>query len=158
MFLNMLFIAAIIILDQLVKFWAVMVLKPIHTIPLIDGVFHLTYAENFGAAFSIFEGKRWFFIAISVVLIIGIVFWLYSHRQSMYPMCRWALVMITGGAVGNLIDRIRFGFVVDMFDFRLINYPIFNIADCFVVIGTAVLCCYILFIDGKKVKSNGGGY
>lgn len=143
-------ILCIIVLDQTAKYLASVYLKPTpsQTAPLIKGVFHLTYAENRGAAFSILQNKRTLFIVVTVMFIIFAVYYLLRHRNE-NVLVKISLSMILSGAIGNLIDRVRFGYVVDFMDFRLINFPIFNIADCGVVIGSILLGYYLIFIAEK---------
>lgn len=140
-------VAIMIIADQLVKHWAFTTLQAQHTILLIENVFHLTYIENRGAAFSMFArfDSRWIFVALAVVIsiIIGVVL---SKKIMQTATGRWSLVLIAAGAIGNAIDRVVRGFVVDMFDFRLINFPVFNVADIFVVISFIGIAVSILFI------------
>lgn len=110
------------------------------SIPLIEGVFHLTSHRNRGAAFGILQNQRWFFILITVLIVVGIVYYLRRLGRSK-PLISYALALILGGAVGNFLDRLLNGEVVDFLDFTLINYPIFNIADSAIVIG---VCLFIL--------------
>jgi len=143
-------ILAIVGLDQLTKFLVVQHLKPIHTYPIIKDVFHLTYAENDGAAFSIFAGKQLFLVVFTIIMIsflIGL-----TYRICQYDgqwLAKISMIMIVGGAIGNLIDRMRLNYVIDMFDFRLINFAIFNIADSFVVVGVILLAFVTFFGDVK---------
>ncbi len=143
-------IAAMIAVDQLVKYWAVSVLKEAGTIPLLDQVFQLTYVENRGAAFSMLRGKVWFFVVFTIV-VVGIIIYLLRTGRIHGKMGRWSLYMVIGGAVGNLIDRIFRGYVVDLFDFTLIHFPVFNVADILVCVGGVLFCVYYIFLaDGKK--------
>ncbi len=151
--------AAIIAADQLVKAWAKTSLMDVGTIPVIKDIFHLTYAENRGAAFSMLEGQRWFFIVLtSVMLVVIAVAFFKEFFKGIWG--KTTLVFIFAGAVGNFIDRVWLGFVVDMFDFRLIDFPIFNVADIFLTVGAIMGIIYILFIDkdlfkeDKKVKND----
>ena len=151
MVLYVILVFAIITIDLLVKLWAQNTLMDIGTIPIIKDVFHLTYAENRGAAFSILEGKRWFFIILTAVMLIVIALAFFKN----YFKGVWGkttLVFIFSGAVGNFIDRLMLGYVVDMFDFRLINFPVFNVADIFLTIGAIMGIIYILFIDKDLLK------
>jgi len=144
---------AIVVVDQLVKYWAQTVLMSLGTIPIIQDVFHLTYAQNKGAAFSILQGQRWFFVVITVI-IVGVLLWMLYKNQLCNLWGRLSVIFIIGGAVGNFIDRLRFGYVIDMMDFRLINFAIFNVADMFLTVGGIMLIIYILFMDGKKEDKN----
>ena len=152
-----LYIAAIlvmIVVDQVVKHWAFIVLQPQHTIPLIENVFHLTYIENRGAAFSMFAkfDSRWIFVALAAVITLAICYAL-SKKLMQTALGSWSLVLIAAGAVGNAVDRVARGFVVDMFDFRLIHFPVFNVADIFICVGGVLFVIYFMF--QHKDKPNG---
>lgn len=158
MLLSVILIAVIVGLDQWTKYMTVEHIKPVGTLPIIQDAFHLTYVENRGAAFSILQGKRVFFVVLTLIVVAMILFLLYRKAKG-EPLLRASLVMIAGGAIGNLIDRMVLGYVVDMIDFRIINYAVFNVADCFVVVGTILLAVYILFFDrvllnDKKKEQN----
>lgn len=133
-------VAVAIALDQLTKHLAVIHLKGIATLPLWEGVFHLTYRTNTGAAWSIFSApdQRWIYMTISTVGILAMLACLLFWRE-LSPLTRVGLAMMAGGGIGNMIDRIARGFVVDMLDFCLINYPVFNIADTFICVGAGVI-------------------
>ncbi len=146
-----LIIILIIVVDQIVKYLSVVFLKPVSTIPVLDGVFHLTYCENTGAAFSIFEGARWFFIIITSLFVIFILFLVFSGRvQSVVGS--YLLSVVAAGGIGNLIDRIYQGYVVDMFDFRLINFAIFNVADIAVTCGGIAFVILYFVKKGEIIK------
>lgn len=139
-------LAGLIAADQLVKYWAFTVLQPQHSIPLLDQVFHLTYVENTGAAFSLFaqSPSRLPFILLAVVVAIAA---LYAIRRGLIQtvLGRWAVTLIAAGALGNAIDRLWRGFVVDLFDFRLIHFPVFNLADVCICVGGALFFFYLLY-------------
>lgn len=140
----------VIALDQSTKYLAATRLIHYDTLPLIEGVFHLTYVENRGAAFGILQNQRWFFIVMTLLIMIGIVFYIVKNKPNS-NLLLISLSMILGGAIGNLIDRIRLSYVIDFFDFTLIDYPVFNVADSFVVVGTILLSYYLLFkYEDKK--------
>lgn len=139
-------ILTLVILDQVSKYLVLNYLKPIHTYPLIKNFFHLTYAENRGAAFSILQGKQIFLIITTMIFTVFLIYYfIKTPTNSSTLWFKTALTLIIAGAIGNLIDRIRLGFVVDFFDFRYINFAIFNTADSFVVVGTILLVLIILF-------------
>lgn len=140
LWLPALIIAVAVALDQLTKYLAVLHLKGIATLPLWEGVFHLTYRTNTGAAWSIFSApdQRWIYMTISTVGILAMLLCIALWRD-LSPLTRVGLAMMAGGGIGNMIDRIANGFVVDMLDFCLINYPVFNIADCFICVGAGVI-------------------
>lgn len=149
-----LYIAAIlvmIVVDQVVKHWAFTVLQPQRTIPLIENVFHLTYIENRGAAFSMFAkfDSRWIFVALAAVITLAICYAL-SKKLMQTALGSWSLVLIAAGAVGNAVDRVARGFVVDMFDFRLIHFPVFNVADIFICVGGVLFVIYFMFQHKDK--------
>lgn len=136
-----------ICLDQYTKFLAVTHLKDKPPFVIIQNVFELHYLENKGAAFGILQNQQWFFI-VSFVFIITIVIWLYiklptSKRFLPLHICS---ALIVTGAIGNLVDRLKLGYVIDFFYFSLIDFPIFNVADIFVVTGVIFLAVAILFV------------
>lgn len=121
------------------------------SVPLWDGVFNLTYYGNTGMAFGMFAGNKVMLICLCAAILAVMIFLAVKFRIKN----RLALVsmgMIIGGAVGNVLDRILYGFVIDYFDFCLIDYPIFNVADCFVVVGAVLMCIYVIFFDKKEDK------
>ena len=144
----------IVVCDVITKILALNMMKPIDTLPLWEGVFHLTYVENRGAAFGIFQYGRWFFIILTVLVLIGVFYMMrrYGGRSKTFDT---ATTFLIAGAVGNLIDRIFRGFVVDFFDFRLINFPVFNVADIFVCIGAGLLVlCIIISDESNRSKKD----
>lgn len=143
-----LLVPAIVILDQLSKVFAVKYLQPIGTYPLIKDIFHLTFVKNNGAAFSIFSNKQLFLIIVTLIVICLILGLMYKAvQEGATPWLIISLAMISGGAIGNLIDRMRLNYVIDYFEFRFINFAIFNVADVFIVLGTVLLCYLIIFKD-----------
>lgn len=133
-------IAGGIALDQLTKWLAVKFLLPVGTVPIIRDALHLTYAENRGAAFGMLANHRWVFLLTSTITIIGVGLYLYFGHASDSVLTGVSLSMILSGGIGNMIDRLALGYVVDFIDFRLINFAIFNGADSFVCVGAALLC------------------
>lgn len=145
--------AVLLAADQLVKLWAVNTLAPVETIQVIPGVLSFTYVENRGAAFGIFQGQR-SFIIILVLVILGIVGWLLFTNRIKATLERVCTTMIIAGGLGNLIDRIRLGFVVDYIDInQLFAYPMFNLADCFVVVGSCLLVVYVMLEEKRDKKT-----
>lgn len=139
-------IALIIAADQVSKWLVVHYLKPQGSIPLIQDVLHLTYTENTGAAFSILQGRQFFLVGLTTIAMLAMVAYLYKLNQvAGNHFQKIAITLIIGGGVGNLIDRLRLGFVVDFIDFRLINFAIFNIADSCIVVGCIILIVDLLF-------------
>ncbi|WP_246798081.1 signal peptidase II [Alkalibacter rhizosphaerae] len=136
----------IVVLDQFSKHLVLTRLVGRGTYPLIDGVFHLTYVENTGAAFSIFTDMQLFLKIVTSIFIIFLFFLLIFHlrREKKFTWKALSLSFVIGGAIGNLIDRFRFQFVVDFFDFRLINFAVFNVADSFIVVGSILLILVLM--------------
>jgi len=147
MFLYVLLAALMVIADQLIKYWTVTVLKPIGSIPLWEGVFHLTYVENTGAAFSMLEGRQGFFILVTLAAF-GFVIYLYKTGMIRGWLGNLCVSFVIGGAIGNFIDRLRLGYVIDLFDFCLIDFAVFNFADVCITIGGA-LFVWLAFLDYK---------
>ncbi|WP_419742018.1 signal peptidase II [Paraclostridium dentum] len=143
-----LIILGLIGLDQISKFLAVKYLVNIGSIPIIKDIFHLTYVENRGAAFGMFQNNQMIFVVVALAACIFGLYYLYKKQLNL--LGKSAIILIIAGAVGNLIDRVRLGFVVDYFDFRIVWNYVFNVADVFVVIGTILLCIYIIFFENDK--------
>ena len=142
-------IALLIALDQIIKRWALNDLQYKGSISVINDVFNLTYVENRGAAFGLFQNNQWVFIVVALIAsIIGLYF---LHSNKIYSkLGKLSVVLIIAGALGNLIDRIRLDYVVDYFDFVFIWNYVFNLADCFIVVGTILLCIYVIISDNKQ--------
>ena len=153
MLIWLMIIAGIIFLDQLSKWLTVINLGLGETFPLIEGVFHFTYVRNTGAAFSIFNepDERWIFMSISTVAIIALSIYLWKNRKGSKLLCI-ALSFIVGGGIGNMIDRCILKYVIDMLDFRLINFAIFNVADSFVCVGVGLFALAVILDEIKEVK------
>ena len=143
-----LIIIAVIILDQIIKKAVVASMALYESIPVIQDVFHITYIQNKGAAFSIMEGQINFLILLPMVMIIAAVIFMLVMRKKGHPVLMTSVALIAGGGIGNLIDRIALGYVVDYLDFRV--FPIFNLADIAVCVGCGLLVLYVLLIDGKQ--------
>ena len=144
-------IALGIALDQLTKYLSTTFLKPLTTVPIIRDALHLTYVENRGAAFGMLSEHRWVFMIISTVTIIGIGIALYTgHIDGMrYGVCLSAII---SGGIGNMIDRVALGYVVDFIDFRLIDFAVFNGADAFVCVGAGFMILFLVLDIVKEAK------
>ena len=146
----------ILILDQWTKYVAEGFLTLGHTFPIINGVFHFTLAHNKGAAFSILNGSSFIFIAITVFCLAAIIFLISDQGffkkafglENRDRLVRFSLALVFGGACGNLIDRIRFSYVVDFLDFRV--WPVFNLADSAITIGGILI--FFKMLRPKKAK------
>lgn len=136
----------LIVIDQITKMWAVSQLHHAdRVVSVIDGVFEFRYTENPGVAFSMLEGQRWIFIPITILIGSIILIMMFRSPLRKYWLFNVTSVLILSGAIGNLIDRIAYGYVIDFLYFRLIDFPIFNFADCCVVIGAFLLFFFVLF-------------
>jgi signal peptidase II len=146
--LTQIFIGAgiIVALDQLTKALIRYFLLPGQSWPIWSGVFHFSYVQNPGAAFGLLKHQTGLLVAVTAVVVVAIL--LYAGRLEPHMvLLRWAMILVLGGAVGNLVDRLRFGYVVDFLDFRV--FPVFNVADTAIVTGVGLLFLYLLQSEGK---------
>ncbi|SCG83521.1 signal peptidase II [Proteiniborus sp. DW1] len=137
----------VVLLDQVTKFYAITSLKGNAPIVIIENFLQFNYVENFGAAFGILQNKKIFFIVMTTVVVIGIIIYIKTNTN-LTTIMKIALSMVIGGAIGNLIDRIRLGYVVDFIDVNfwgLYDFPVFNIADSSIVIATIFICYLVIF-------------
>lgn len=144
-------------LDQWTKWLATTHLMDQPPVVLIEGVLEWYYSENDGAAWGIFSGARWPLIVFTVLLIAVVAGVLFSRHFRSYRLANIAACLILAGGIGNLIDRLWHGYVVDFIYVKWIDFPIFNIADCCVVIGAALMMIFLVFIyqeDKTKNRSN----
>lgn len=139
----------LIVLDQLVKAWIVANLSLGESLPLIKNVFSLTYYQNTGAAWSMLEGQMGFFAIVTLIAVAVCSYLLYKNRRGV-KIYSFGLSLVLAGALGNFIDRLRLGYVVDMFQTDFISFPIFNVADSCLVVGVILIFIYILFEDHFK--------
>ena len=142
-----LFAAAIVAVDQLTKVLVMTDIPLCSTVPAVDGLFHLTYVQNTGAAFSSFEGMQWLFVLVFAAFAAAII-WEFPKKRMPFTMGeRWTIVAIFAGGLGNMIDRLRLGYVVDMIAVDFINFPVFNVADCFITCGCIFLVVHLIFFN-----------
>ena len=148
-------VALLVVADQITKYLVVEKLKPIGSTNIIPGVLDFTYSENTGAAFGILKDARWVFI-VGTIAILVIVLYFMCKRVFVHPLGDIAAILTVAGGVGNLIDRLSIGYVVDFIDVSpLFDFAIFNFADSCVCIGSCLLIVYILFIHDKfEAKKN----
>lgn len=137
----------VILADQGTKLFIRLNMDLNSSISVIDGIFSITYIHNTGAAFSILQGKTIFLIMIQIVVILAIFFYMIMKGSSLHWTLKASMAMIAGGGLGNLIDRVNNGYVVDFLHFHF--WPIFNIADISVSCGCGLLVIYVFFIEGK---------
>lgn len=149
----LLIMLVVILGDQLTKQLAVLYLKPIDTKPLIEGVLHLTYVENPGAAFGMLKNHRWIFMATSTIAVVAIIIFVVGWYNKYHNSILFTgLAFIAGGGFGNMIDRVLLEYVVDFVDFRLINFAVFNVADSFVCIGAGLIFLWAICSELKEKK------
>ena len=151
-----LFAGGIVALDQWTKYLTVTNISLYSRVPFWDGLVRFTYVQNTGAAFSSFRGQQWLFALVFAVFTVALVFELRRNTMGLKPFERWCLVSVWAGGLGNMIDRTRQGFVVDMIELEFVSFPVFNVADCFITCGCALLLVHLVLFnrefwkDGKK--------
>ena len=144
-------IAAVIGLDQLTKWLTVVNLAEYESFPVWQDVFHFTYVKNTGMAFGMLKDHRWVFMVFSTIAIVALIVYLFRFR----PESRWmqiSMAMIIGGGIGNMIDRIFLGYVIDFIDVTLINFAVFNVADSFVCVGAGIMIVCLIIDLIKEIK------
>ena len=145
----------LVIADQVVKFLIRSNLELGESVPFIPHILNLTYYQNTGAAFSLFREHTWLLALISAVVSVALVA-VMVRRVFRHPAGQVILAVILAGAVGNLIDRVLFGYVTDMFQTIFINFAVFNVADCCLVCGVIAMMVYVLFFYDKLEKAPAG--
>ena len=144
--------SGIVAADQITKA-LVLAHIPLHSdVTVLSGVVGLTYVRNFGAAFSSFQGMQWLFALIFIVFTLAVI---WEYRKKAMPFTgfeRWCIAAIYGGGLGNMIDRIRFGYVVDMIETQFMEFPVFNVADCFITCGCIALIAHLILCNKEFWK------
>ena len=148
-----LFAAGAVWLDQWTKALTVANIALHQDVPFWDGLFHFTYIRNTGAAFSSFEGQQWLFAVIFVGFTVLLVWELRKNSMGFKTPERWCIVAIWAGGLGNMIDRVRLGYVVDMIEVEFIRFPVFNVADCFITCGCVLLIAHLIFFNKDFFKN-----
>ena len=147
------FAALIVIADQFTKYLTVANIALGQKVPFIPGLLQFTYIQNTGAAFSSFEGQQWLFALIFVIFTL-VIFWEYKTKKMPFlPFERWCIAAVYGGGLGNMIDRVRMGYVVDMIETVFVEFPVFNVADCFITCG-CIAMMVSLFLFNKEFWKN----
>ncbi|WP_110952897.1 signal peptidase II [Anaerosinus massiliensis] len=144
-------IAGIICIDQLLKSYIQQTMVIGASLPIITDIFHITYILNPGAAFGILENQRIFFILIAIMMIC-VVGYIYPKIPAKDKFLRFGIALLVGGAIGNVIDRIKLGYVVDFLDFRI--WPVFNFADITIVSGVGIIIYSVWFLSNIKDENN----
>ena len=137
--------------DQAVKYYVVTHLALYESAPLLPGLVELYYIRNTGGGFSILSGHTWLLTLLTAAVMV-VVAVLLVRRTFPHPLAMWTMTAILGGGLGNLIDRVRLGYVVDMFNFQFMRYPVFNVADILVVCGTIGFAAYYLLLHDRVAK------
>ena len=149
-----LFAAGIVVVDQITKALVVANIPLFGHLDAIPGLFGLTYVQNTGAAFSSFQGMRWLFVALFVVLTALIFLEYFKKPLPFSTFERWCIAAVYGGGMGNIIDRVFRGYVVDMIDVEFMNFAVFNVADCFITCGCIALIVHMAFFNKSFWKED----
>ena len=144
----------ILVLDRITKIWAVKVLDGKGVVDFIKGFVNLIYVENTGVAFGMLSDKLYVMLPITVV-VIGICIFVYLKNKGENKVFDYAMLLIVTGAIGNVMDKLTRGFVVDFLNFEFMDFPVFNVADISVCTGAGLLIIYILFCSDKKKEAEG---
>ncbi len=149
-FVALLIGALVVAVDQIIKVIVVNNVKPSGTVTVIDGLFNLQYVENNGVAFGMFQNMRWFFVALTSLMIFAVIFYMFKKR----PQGKLFYILaglIIGGGIGNLIDRVLYGYVIDYISLSFFP-PVCNFADYCITIGVIILALWLLFKSPSKSK------
>ena len=142
-----LFAVLIAAADQLVKYLVVENIPLFGEVPLLPGVLKLTLVHNEGAAYSSFRGMQWLFVLIFVLFTLAVLYEYFKKPMPFTRLERWCIAAIYGGGLGNMIDRVRQGYVVDMLETEFMEFPVFNLADCFITCGCLLLMVHLAFFN-----------
>mgnify|MGYP003312389654 FL=1 len=143
----LLLVAGATALDQLTKILVVENIPLYGHVDMIPGVVSLTYVQNTGAAFSSFKGMQWLFLLVFIVFTVGVI-WEFSKKKLPFTTFeRWCIAAVYAGGLGNMIDRLRLGYVVDMIKTEFMEFPVFNVADSFITCGCIALLVHLFFFN-----------
>ena len=142
-----LFVGVIVALDQWTKVLTLSNIALYEKVPFLDGLFHFTYVQNTGAAFSSFEGAMWLFALVFALFTALVIYDLVKKAMPFTVLERWCIAAVYGGGLGNMIDRLRLGYVVDMIEVEFIRFPVFNVADCCITCGGVLLLVHLIFFN-----------
>lgn len=147
-----LFAGAIAAVDQLTKYFVMEHISLYQSVSMLPGVLGLTYVQNRGAAFSSFQGMQWLFALIFLAFTLAILYEYFKKPMPFTRLERWCIAAIYGGGLGNMIDRVRLGYVVDMLETEFMEFPVFNVADCFITCGCVVLMIHLSLFNKRFWK------
>lgn len=148
---------SVVLTDIFTKYLVVQLLCPIGcSVTVIPHMINFTYVENRGIAFGLFADKRWLFMITSALLLVVIIF-LIKYARVDHSLFMVALSLVLGGGIANMLDRVFIGYVVDFIEVTFIDFPVFNIADCCVVIGSIALGVYFVFFDRSLLTKSSDG-
>ena len=142
-----LFVGGIVAADQYTKYLTVANIALYEDVPFVPGLLQLTYVQNTGAAFSSFEGQQWLFALIFAIFTVMIIREFFKKSMGFTTFEWWCIAAIYGGGLGNMIDRVRMGYVVDMIETTFMEFPVFNVADIFITCGCAALLVSLIFFN-----------
>ncbi len=142
-----LFSLGIVALDQLTKYLTVTLIPLYGNVPFLPGVLQLTYVQNTGAAFSMLQGQQWLFALLFLALTAALLWEYFKKPLGFSTFDRWCIAAIYGGGLGNMIDRLRLGYVIDMIETEFISFPVFNVADSFITCGCVALMVSLIFFN-----------
>ena len=145
----------LIIIDQLTKYLTVQNIDLYEVVDVIPNIVSFTYIQNTGAAFSILEGQMWFFYIVTIIVVAGIIYYMYTEAKE-DKLLGFLLSLILAGAIGNFIDRLFLQYVVDMIKLEFIDFAIFNVADSYLTVGVILLLIYTLYDERKTLKEDNG--
>ena len=140
-----LFTVAVVAVDQYTKYLTLANISLYENLPFIPNFLGFTYVQNTGAAFSSFEGQQWLFVLIFAALTVAILWEYFKSPMPFTKFERWCIAAVYAGGLGNMIDRVRYGYVVDMIQTLFMNFPVFNVADCFITCGCFALLISLFF-------------
>lgn len=149
-----LFVLGVTAADQISKVLVVQNIPLYSQVEVIPGLVHLTYVRNTGAAFSLFQGMQWLFLVVFLALTVAIIWEFSKKRLPFTTLERWCIAAIYAGGLGNMIDRLRLGYVIDMIEVEFISFPVFNVADCFVTCGCILLILHLTFFNREFWKED----
>ena len=150
----LLFVVGATALDQWTKFLVVENIPLFGHVEFMPDFLSFTYVQNTGAAFSSFRGMQWLFLLVFVVFTVGVVWEFIKKKMPFTTFERWCIAAIYAGGLGNMIDRLRLGYVVDMVKTEFMNFPVFNVADCFITCGCILLLVHLFFFNKEFWKDD----